>query len=149
MAVTKPSGSRRATQRPPEVPASEISQRISRYTSMCEAAANLNRGFDQVLNEVERLSRMGCFWGEVSKRFPKTCRLMLEELRAWAMSDIAQDIEKAADGDWSRYGIERYRFEQKFRDPVDIRRELERVVKQLDERATERKTRTRNAISRS
>jgi hypothetical protein len=74
---------------------------------------------------------------------------MLEELRAWAMSDIAQDIEKAADGDWSRYGIERYRFEQKFRDPVDVRRELERVVKQLDERATERKTRTRNAISRS
>jgi hypothetical protein len=30
---------------------------------------------------------MGVFWAEVSNRFPETCRLMIEELRAWAIAE--------------------------------------------------------------
>jgi hypothetical protein len=71
MADTKRSGSRRLTQRPPEAPASETILRVSKYTSIFEAIANLNRAFDEVLQGVERSKRMGFFRGEISNRIPK------------------------------------------------------------------------------
>jgi hypothetical protein len=139
MAVQKRRASRQMMQRSHEVITSESPERPSKSTLVCEATVNLNRGFDQVLNEVARLKQMGFFRGEISNRLPELCRLIVEELRAWAMADIAQDIHDSADRDWSRYGIQRYRFEQKFRDPVDVRRELERVVKTLNAHAAKRK----------
>jgi hypothetical protein len=141
MAAFKRSGSRRTTQRAPEASASasETIARVSKYTSICEAAADLNRGFDQVLNDIERLRRMGFFRGDVSSRIPRTCRLMLEELRGWAMSDMTIEIHETANSHWNRYGIQRYRFEQKTRDPADVRRELERVMRKLDEQAAKGK----------
>ena len=104
---------------------------------------NLNRAFDQVLQEIERLKRMGFFSGEVSGRIPRTCRLMVEELRGWAMSDMTIEIHETANSHWGRYGIQRYRFEQNTRDPEDIRRELERVKKKLAQRAEQDLTRRR------
>jgi hypothetical protein len=139
MAAYKRSGSRRTTQRAPEASASETIPPISKYTSICEAAADLNRGFDQVLNDIERLQKMGFFRGDVSSRIPRTCRLMLEELRGWAMSDMTIEIHETANSRWNRYGIQRYRFEQNTRDPVDVRRELERVMKKLEEQAAKGK----------
>jgi hypothetical protein len=43
---------------------------------------------------------MGFFWGEVSNRFVKTCRLWVEELRAWAMAEVTQDFLEWAEHDW-------------------------------------------------
>ena len=143
MAVQKRRASRPTMQRADEVLTFESPEYSSKSTLVCEATANLNRGFDQVLNEVGRLKQMGFFRGEISNRFPKLCRLIVEELRAWAMADIAQDVHDSADRDWSRFGSQRYRFEQKFRDPVDVRRELERVVKKLAAHAAKKKQRTR------
>jgi hypothetical protein len=139
MANTKRTGSRRTTQRAPEAPASETIPRVSKYTQICEAAANLNRSFDQVLHDVERLQRMGFFRGEVSNRIPRTCRLMVEELRGWAISDMMIEVHESADSHWNRYGIQRYRFEQNTRDPADVRRELERVKKRLEQHAAKEK----------
>jgi molybdenum cofactor biosynthesis enzyme MoaA len=148
MAAYKRSGSRRTTQRPPEAPASEAIPRVSKYTSIFEAITNLNRAFDQVLQGVERLKRMGFFRGEISNRIPRSCRLMLEELRGWAVSDMTIEITDTANDDWNRYGIQRYRFEQNTRDPEDVRRELERVKKRLDERAAKEKQANRPAGSK-
>jgi hypothetical protein len=148
MAAYKRSGSRRTTQRPPEAPASETIQRVSKYTRICEAAASLNRSFDQLLHDVERLQRMGFFSGEVSNRIPRTCRLMVEELRGWAMSDMTIEIHETANSHWNRYGIQRYRFEQNTRDPEDVRRELERVKKRLDQQAAREKQAKRAERSR-
>ncbi|HEX3685464.1 MAG TPA: hypothetical protein VHU83_23220 [Bryobacteraceae bacterium] len=139
MATTKRSGSGRASQRPPEVPASEAIQRFSKYTQIFEATFNLNRAFDELLQEVARLKGMGFFSGDVSNRIPRTCRLMVEELRAWAMSDMTLEIHETANSHWNRYGIQRYRFEQNTRDPEDVRRELERVKKKLDQQAEKEK----------
>jgi molybdenum cofactor biosynthesis enzyme MoaA len=149
MAAYKRSGSRRTTQRPPEAPASETIPRVSKYTSIFEAITHLNRAFDQVLQGVERLKRMGFFRGEISNRIPRSCRLMLEELRGWAVSDMTIEITDTANDDWNRYGVQRYRFEQNTRDPEDVRRELERVKKRLDERAAKEKQAKRPGRSNS
>jgi hypothetical protein len=149
MAVLKRSGSRRTPQPFPEAPAPETVQRPSEYTVILEHSANLNRAFDEALHEVEWLRKLGFFRGEVSKRIPRTCRLMLEELRSWAMSDMTIEIHETANSHWNRYGIQRYRFEQNTRDPVDVRRELEGVMKKLDERAAKEKRARHSAGSKS
>ena len=123
----------------PEAPASETNPRVSKYTSIFEAVANLNRAFDQVLHGVERLYMMGFFRGEISNRIPRTCRLMVEELRGWAISDMSIEIHETANSHWDRYGIRRYKFEQNTRDPEDVRRELERVKKMQDRQAAKKK----------
>jgi predicted deacylase len=125
MATHKRSGQRRAAQ----LLASEASQGRCPYTALFERYGNLNRAFDQVLNEVEILRKMGVFWGQVSNRFPKTCRLMIEELRAWAIADMALDLHDSAERDWGRYGVQRVRFERKSKDSEDVLQAAERVQK--------------------
>ena len=148
MAVSNRSGSRRTPQPSPDAPAPETGQRPSKYTVILEHSANLNRAFDQALHEVEWLRKLGFFRSGVSKRIPTTCRLMLEELRGWAMSDMTIEIHETANSHWNRYGIRRYRFEQNTRDPADVRRELKRVMKKLDERAAKQKQANRPAGSK-
>jgi hypothetical protein len=64
------------------------------------------------------------------------------------VSDMTIEITDTANDDWNRYGIQRYRFEQNTRDPEDVRRELERVKKRLDERAAKEKQAKRPAGSK-
>jgi hypothetical protein len=135
MADTNRSGSRRATQRRPEAPASESNPPVSKYTSIFDAVANLNRAFDQVLQGVERLHMMGFFRGEVSNRIPRTCRLMVEELRGWAMSDMTIEVHETANSHWDHYGVQRFRFEEKFRDPEDVLRQAEHLKKERERQA--------------
>jgi hypothetical protein len=82
---------------------------------------------------------MGFFRGELANPIPRTCRLMVEKLRGWAISDMSIEIHETANSHWDRYGIRRYRFEQNTRDPEDIRRELERAKKRLDQQAENKK----------
>jgi hypothetical protein len=130
MAVTKRSGSRRAPQLSAGAFPSAAPQRPSKYTRVLESAESLNRAFDQVLNEIVRLKNMGFFWGEVSKLFMKTCRLSVEELRSWAMAEVTQDFLEWAEHDWGHYGVQRFRFEEKFRDPEDVLKQAERLRKE-------------------
>jgi len=138
MAVTKRSGSRRATQHPPEAPASETSEPPSRYVRVFEATADLNQAFDQVITEVERLKRLGLFHGEFPGRFAKTCRLSIEELRAWAIFEITEDLYQRADEDWARFGRMLRDWENKFKDPNDVLLEAERLKKKLAAKGTKR-----------
>jgi hypothetical protein len=131
MAVTKRSGSGRVTQHPTEAPASEILSPLSRHVRIFEAAANLNRGFDLVLNQVEKLKALGQFRGEFTGQFAKSCRLALEELRSWAIFEITEDLHERPQDDWARYGRLRLRWENKFRDPEDLFAEAERLKKKL------------------
>jgi hypothetical protein len=48
---------------------------------------------------------------------------------------IAQDLFEDAEADWGRYGVQRFRWEQKFRDPQDVLKEAERVRKRLAQKA--------------
>jgi hypothetical protein len=145
MAGTKRSGSRRAPQLFAETSPSPSPQRPSKYTRVLESAENLNRAFDQVLNEVLRLKKMGFFWGEISDRFLKTCRLSVEELRGWAMAEVTQDFLEWAEHDWSHYGVQRFRFEEKFRGPEDVLKQAERLKKERERLAGKPRTKRSRA----
>jgi len=142
MAVPKVRGSRRSTQHPPEASASEIPQ-PSKHVRVFEAAASLNRGFDLVLDEVERLKKLGQFGGDFAGQFAKSCRFSLEELRAWAIFEITEDLHQRAQDDWARFGRLRIRWENKFRDPKDVFIEAEHLKKKLAEEAAKKQAKKR------
>jgi hypothetical protein len=153
MAVTKVSGSRRTTQLPPEVPPSGTSQPPSRHVRVFEAIADLNRGFDHVLADVERLKQLGFFRGEFSSRFAKTCRLTIEEMRAWAIFEVTEAIYQRAEEDWARFGRLLLEWEKKFKDPNDVLIEAERIKQKLqkeaDQKGTEKKHRKKEVRERA
>jgi len=137
MAVTNVSGPRRPTQHSPEVPPSEVPQ-PSRHVRIFEATASLNRGFDLVLNEVEQLKKLGQFSGDFAGQFAKSCRFALEELRAWAIFELTEDLHQRAQDDWARFGRLRIRWENKFRDPNDVLMEAERLKQRLQKEAEQK-----------
>jgi hypothetical protein len=143
MAVNNPSGSRRTVQHSPEASASATPQ-PSKHVRIFEATANLNRGFDLVLHEVEQLKALGQFRGEFPGQFAKSCRLALEELRAWAIFELTEDLHERAQDDWARYGRLRIRWEDKFRDPNDVLAEAERLKKKLADEAAKKKAGNKN-----
>jgi hypothetical protein len=148
MAITKPSGSRRTVQRSPAAPASATPQ-PSKLVRIFEATANLNRGFDLVLHEVEQLKALGQFHGNFAGQFAKSCRLTLEELRAWALFELTEDLHDRAQDDWARYGRLRIRWENKFRDPNDVLLEAERLKKKLAAEAAKQKAGNKNPKERA
>ena len=101
MAVTKVRGSRRTPQLPPEAPASETPQPTTKHVDIFEAAASLSRGLNQVLADIDRLKQLGFFPTELSARSVETCRLTIEELRAWVNFEVTADVSRAAEKDWT------------------------------------------------
>jgi hypothetical protein len=123
MAVTNTCGSRRIAQGSPEVSPSETSQPLSKRVRIFEAIANLNWGFDRVLADVKLLRELGLFQYKAPSPFAETCRLTLEELRGWANFELTGALYQSAEEDWGRYGRLRLQWEEKHRDPIDVRLE--------------------------
>lgn len=131
MADTKRSGSRRAKQHPPEAPASEIPQPPSRHVRVFEALADLNRGFDHVIEDVERLKELGFFRDKFSNRFAKTCPLTIEDLRAWGNFEVTEHLSKCGEAEMARTERRLHDFEKRFKDPNEALVEAERSRKKL------------------
>jgi hypothetical protein len=144
MAVTKRSGSRRATQHPAEAPASEISQPPSRHVRVFEALADLNRGFDHVIADVERLKDLGFFRDKFSNRFAKTCPLTIEDLRAWGNFEVTEHLSNRGEAEMARSARRLHDFEKRFEDPNDILLKAERLKKKLAEKAAKKTTGKKN-----
>jgi hypothetical protein len=140
MATTKASGSRRGTQHPPEALASENRQPPSRYVRIFTAIADLNREFDLLLADVERLKQFGFFRGEFSNRFAKTCRLTIEEMRAWAIFELTEALYTHAEEEWARFGRLLRDWENRFKDPNDILIDAERLKQKLQKEAGRKAT---------
>jgi hypothetical protein len=140
MATSKASGSGRSTQHSSAAPASETPQPPSRYVRIFTAIADLNREFDLLLADVERLKQFGFFRGEFSNRFAKTCRLTIEEMRAWAIFELTEALHTHAEQDWARFGRLLRDWENKFKDPNDILIDAERLKQKIQKEA-ERKAR--------
>lgn len=135
MATTKASGSRRSTQHSTEASASETPQPLSRYVRIFTAIADLNREFDLLLADVERLKQFGFFRGEFSNRFAKTCRLTVEEMRAWAIFELTEALYTHAEEEWALFGRLLRDWENKFKDPNDILIDAERLKQKLQKEA--------------
>ena len=142
MAVTSTRGSRRIAQASPEASPSETSQPLSKRVRIFEAIANLNRGFDRVLADVKLLTELGLFQYKAPTPFAETCRLTLEELRGWANFELTGALYQSAEEDWGRYGRLRLQWEEKHRDPIDVRLEAKRRKQNL-QKAVDRKGSTK------
>jgi hypothetical protein len=139
MAVTN---ARRIAHGPLEVSPPETSQPLSKHVRIFEAIANLNRGFDQVLADVKLLRDLGLFQYKAPSPFAETCRLTVEELRGWANFELTGALYQRAEEDWGRYGRLRLQWEEKHRDPIDVRLEAKRR-KQTLQKAVGRKGSTK------
>lgn len=140
MANTKGSGSRRTSQVTPDAPPSKTPYpQPSKQARVYETIANLNRGFEQVLDDVERLKGFGVFRGEFRGLFVKTCRLTLEEMRAWANFELTEDLSERAGEDWAEYSRLLLQLEKKFRDPNDVLIEAKRLTEELAKKASKKK----------
>ena len=90
-----------------------------------EALHALNQGFEQVLEDLERLEKLGLFEREVFN----VLQAIVEETRAWANLDLVELMQAREEQDWARFGRVRYRWEQKMKDPNDVLIEAERLKK--------------------
>jgi regulator of replication initiation timing len=138
VAITKASGSRRSKQHSPETPVSEALQPPSRHVRVFDAISDLNRGFDQVIADVERLKQLGFFRDKFSSRFAKTCRLTMEDMRAWSIFEVTQHLKNRAEEDWARAGRLLHDWEKQLEDPKDVLIEAERLKKKLAEEAAKK-----------
>jgi hypothetical protein len=103
-----------------KTPKKDAPGKLLLYETLCE----LNRSFEQVLRELERLQRFGLFRG---RQFLKSCQLAVKETRAWATLEILEILHDREESDWARFGRLRGAREKALGDPGDILIEAERL----------------------
>ena len=145
MADPKRSGSRRTAQVPPERTPSGTPPDESSFGQLhvFETIAALNRGFEQVLAEFERLLQIDLFRQQFSRFFVKLVPLTLKETRAWANFEVAEALVEHAQGTWARFGRSRRQWEKKLRDPNDVLIEAEQLKQKLRKAAARKARRPR------
>jgi hypothetical protein len=77
-----------------------------------EALATLNRDFEQVLCDLERLEELRVFPHRWQRRFLKTWRTTLEETRAWANFEVVEVLHQREEREWTSFGRIRQRSEK-------------------------------------
>ena len=80
-----------------------------------EALADLNRHFEQVLADLERLRALGLFPHRFGRQFLKACQATLAETRAWANFEVVETLHQREERDWARFGRLRQKEEKALR----------------------------------
>jgi hypothetical protein len=88
-----------------------------------EALADLNRHFQQVLEDLERLREMGLFPRGVARRSVRTCQATLEETRAWANFEFVEILHQREERDWARFARDRQKGDRALKDPDNAKPE--------------------------
>jgi hypothetical protein len=57
-----------------------------------------------VLETLERLEQHSLFRQRLPRKFVRSCRVTVEETRAWANFELTHILEAAEQRDWSRFG---------------------------------------------
>jgi hypothetical protein len=77
-----------------------------------DALATLNRDFEQMLDNLERLEELRLFPHRWQRKFLKTWRATLEETRAWANFEVVEILHQREERDWADFGRIRQRSER-------------------------------------
>ena len=85
-----------------------------------EALATLNRDFEQVLCDLERLEELRVFPHRWQRKFLKTWRATLEETRAWANFEVVEILHQREEREWVSFGRLRQRSETSSEPPADM-----------------------------
>ena len=102
--------------------------RPDRYAKLrtYETLHHLNRGFELVLLNLERLRPLG-FRREFLNQFHD----MAQELRAETNHELMETLHQRELQDWTRYGRRNLRREKRLRDPNDVLIDAKRLRKKL------------------
>jgi hypothetical protein len=84
----------------------------SRKTLIYDALATLNRDFEQVLSDLQRLEAMRLFPRRWQRKFLRTWRATLEETRAWANFELIEVLHQREEREWVSFSRIRRQSEQ-------------------------------------
>ena len=85
-----------------------------------EGLATLNRDFEQVLGDLERLEKLGTFPQRWQREFLKTWRATLEETRAWANFEVVEILHQREERDWVDFARIRQRSDKPLERPANV-----------------------------
>ncbi len=77
-----------------------------------DSIATLNRDFEQVLSDLERLEGLGVFPRRWQRKFLKVWRATLEETRAWVNFEVVEILHQREEREWVHFGRIRRRSEK-------------------------------------
>ena len=90
-----------------------------RKTQVYDVLAELNRDFDQVLDDLQRLEMLRLFPHRWQRKFLKAWRATLEETRAWANFEVIEVLHQREEREWVGFGRVRQRSEKPSELPAD------------------------------
>jgi hypothetical protein len=85
-----------------------------------EALATLNRDFEQVLGDLDRLEAQRLFPHRWQRKVLKAWRATLEETRAWANFEVVEVLHQREEREWLRFARLRQRAEKQSELPDDV-----------------------------
>ncbi len=74
--------------------------KVEAYDALCA----INHGFEVVVANLEKLLTLDVFHRRVQRKFIESCRLAIEETRAWANFEITEVLNSGEERDWIRLG---------------------------------------------
>jgi hypothetical protein len=73
-------------------------------TLVYDALATLNRDFEQVLEDLQRLEALRVFPRRWQRKFLKSWRATLAETRAWVSFEVVEVLHQTEEREWTRLG---------------------------------------------
>jgi hypothetical protein len=88
-------------------------------TLVYDALAVLNRNFEQLLGDLQRLEALRLFPLRWQRKFLKAWRATLEETRAWANFEVIDVLHQREEQEWASFSRIRQRSEKPSASPAD------------------------------
>jgi hypothetical protein len=112
----------------PDRKTSKLKKGSSRSIVAYDALCSINRAFEQILKQFERLHQIGWFRG----RAPiKSVELAVKETHAWTMFEVTEVLNGFEERNWTRFGRRRRQQDKQLADPNDVLIEAEQVKRDL------------------
>jgi hypothetical protein len=89
-------------------------------TLVYDALAVLNRDFEQVLADLQRLAKLRLFPRRWQRKFLTSWLAALEETRAWANFEVIEVLHQTEEREWVGFGRIRQRSEKSSGVPADV-----------------------------
>ena len=99
-----------------------------------DAIATLNRDFEQVLADLERLEGLRLFPRRWQREFLKVWRTTPEETRAWVNFEVLEVLHHREEREWARFGRIRQRLQKPLEPPSDTLVPAQSVVRKSQRR---------------
>ena len=109
-----------------------------------ETLHTLNRGFEQVLADLEKLEKLRLFRPDLSNIF----RIMVQETRTHVSFELIEVMHEVEQEDWALFGRQRRRWEKKYEDPNDILLQAEHLKQQRRKEAEKKAKRKRRGAGK-